>query len=138
MDTQIQIKRDRLIMKFSLYGFLKNLRFFEPFLIIYLMSTNLTLLNIGVLYAIREVVNYIFEIPSGIFADHYGKKTELSICFLLYIVSFVFFFIGGSFWIFCIAMFFYGVGEAFRSGTHKAIIMEYFMEEKLHMKEGFF
>jgi MFS family permease len=123
------IKSDRLIMKFSLYGFLKNLRFFEPFLIIYLLSMDLNLLTIGVLYSIREVVIYIFEVPSGIFADNYGKKTELSICFLFYIVSFIFFFIGGSFFILCIAMFFYGMGEAFRSGTHKAIIMEY-LEEK--------
>ena len=126
-----------MIRKFSLYGFLKNLRFFEPFLIIYLLSADLTLLSIGILYSIREVTNYILEIPSGIFADHYGKKTELSLCFISYIVSFVFFFIGGPFWIFCIAMFFFGTGEALRSGTHKAIIMEY-LEEKNWFKHKSF
>jgi hypothetical protein len=68
---------------------------------------------------------YLFEIPSGIIADHYGKKKELMMCFLFYMASFVFFFIGGSFLIFAIAMFFFGLGEAFRSGTHKAMIYGY-------------
>lgn len=129
IENKKVIKSDRMIIKFSLYGFLKNLKFFEPFLIIYLLSSDFSLFSIGILYSIREITNYIFEIPSGIFADHYGKKTELALCFISYIVSFVFFFVGGSFWIFCIAMFFFGTGEALRSGTHKAIIMEY-LEEK--------
>jgi len=123
------IKKDKLIVKFSLYGFLKNLKFFEPFLVIYLLDSGLSLFQIGILYSIREIVTYLLEVPSGIFADHYGKKTELSICFILYIVSFVFFYVGGVFGVFVIAMLFFGAGEAFRSGTHKAIIMEY-LEEK--------
>lgn len=124
-----QIKKDGLIRKFCMYGFFKNLKFFEPFLIIYLLSMDFSLFQVGLLYSIREITNYIFEIPSGVFADHYGKKTELMICFLFYIASFVFFFIGGAFYILCIAMVLFGLGEAFRSGTHKAIIMSY-LEEK--------
>ena len=129
MDVKKAIKKDWLIKKFCMYGFFKNLRFFEPFLIIYLLSMDLSLFYIGILYSIREIAHYIFEIPSGVFADHYGKKTELSLCFLLYIVSFVLFFIGGKFYVLCLAMVFFGLGEAFRSGTHKAIILSY-LEEK--------
>ena len=124
-----QIKKDKQIIKFSFYGLLKNLKFFEPFLLIYLISEDLSLFHIGVLFSVREIFNYIFEIPSGIFADNYGKKTELYICFALYMLSFLFFFIGGPYWMFIIAMIFFGMGEAFRSGTHKAIIMTY-LEEK--------
>ncbi len=129
MDVKKAIKKDGLIRKFCMYGFFRNLKFFEPFLIIYLLSMDLSLFTIGILYSIREITNYIFEIPSGIFADHYGKKTELALCFLLYIVSFVLFFIGEQFYVLCLAMVFFGLGEAFRSGTHKAIIMSY-LEEK--------
>lgn len=124
-----EIKKDKQIIKFCFYGFLKNLRFFDPFLIIYFLSMDLSLFQVGVLYSIREILNYIFEIPSGIFADNYGKKTELCFCFVLYIISFVFFFVGGSFWILAIAMAFFGLGEAFRSGTHKGMIL-YYLEEK--------
>jgi MFS family permease len=90
---------------------------------------DLTLFKIGILYSVREIFNYLFEIPSGMFADNYGKKTELCLCFILYIISFVLFFIGKSYWEFILAMIFFGLGEAFRSGTHKAIILTY-LEEK--------
>lgn len=114
------------IFKFGMYGFLKNLRFFEPYMYIYFLSVyNLTLLQVGLLISIREAIIYIFEIPSGVIADRYGKKLELVVCFLFYIFSFVIFFIGGAFYVFIIAMILFGLGEAFRSGTHKAMIMQY-------------
>jgi MFS family permease len=128
-STQQAIKNDKQIKKFCAYGFLKNLKFFEPYLVVYLLGFNLNLFEIGLLYSLREAIMYLFEIPSGIIADHYGKKKELMMCFLFYMASFVFFFIGGSFLIFAIAMFFFGLGEAFRSGTHKAMIYGY-LEKK--------
>jgi MFS family permease len=127
--TQQLIKNDKQIKKFCAYGFLKNLRFFEPYLVVYLLGFNLNLFEIGLLYSLREAIMYLFEVPSGIIADHYGKKKELMLCFLFYMVSFVFFFIGGNFAVFSLAMFFFGLGEAFRSGTHKAMIYGY-LEKK--------
>jgi hypothetical protein len=50
-------------------------------------------------------------------------------CFIFYIASFFFFFLGGSYAIVAIAMVFFGLGEAFRSGTHKAMIYSY-LEQK--------
>jgi len=124
-----QIKKDRQIWKFSFYGFLKNLKFFEPYLLIYLLSLGMNLFNIGVLYAIREAIVYIFEVPSGIIADTYGKKKELMLCFTFYIISFVIFFFAVNFYMLAGAMIFFGLGEAFRSGTHKAMILTY-LEQK--------
>lgn len=115
----------RQIYKFGLYGFLKNLRFFEPFFIVFLRQSGLEYLQIGLLYSIREVIIYIFEVPSGVIADRYGKKTELVICFIFYILSFIVFFLGTNFYMYIFAMVLYGLGEAFRSGTHKAMIMTY-------------
>jgi len=120
------IKKDKQIKKFCLYGFLKNLRFFEPYLYIYLLQVvGLNLFQIGTLFSIREAITFLFEIPSGILADQYGKKNELVICFIFYILSFFFFYLGNNYFIIAIAMFFFGLGEAFRSGTHKAMIYTY-------------
>lgn len=124
-----EIKKDKQIWKFSMYGFLKDLTFFEPYLLIYLMGFGLNLFQIGLLFAIREAMTYIFEVPSGVFADHYGKKKELLICFTFYIISFILFFIGENMVIITAGMVFYGLGEAFRSGTHKAMIYSY-LEQK--------
>ena len=125
-DIHELIKKNRQIKKFCMYGFLKNLLFFEPYLYIYLIQVvRLNLFQIGILFSIREIVTYIFEVPSGILADQYGKKNELMICFIFYIISFFFFFLGSSYMIVVIAMIFFGLGEAFRSGTHKAMIYSY-------------
>lgn len=112
----LDIKKDRLIWKFCFYGFFKNLKFFEPYLFIYLLSKGLDFFHIGLLYSIREAFKYIFEVPSGIIADNYGKRNELLVCFIFYIFSFVLFFLGNGFILISIGMAFFGLGEAFRSG----------------------
>lgn len=123
--------KDKQIIKFGFYGLLKNLKFFEPFLWLYFLLNDLTLLQIGTLYAIREVIVYVFEIPSGVLADRFGRKNELVICFIFYIFSFIMFFFSDNFGLFVIAISLYGLGEAFRSGTHKAMIMQYLDETNL-------
>lgn len=127
MESKLKqaIKKDRQIMKFCGYGFLKNLKFFEPYLVLFLMSEGLNLFEIGVLYGLRELIIYVFEIPSGIIADVYGRKKELYMCFGFYMISFILFFIGKDFMGLAFAMSFFGLGEAFRSGTHKAMIYTY-------------
>ena len=121
----INIKKDKNIWKFCFYGFFKNLKFFEPFLYVYFLAIGFTYLQIGTLISIREITKNIFEVPSGIFADNYGRKGTMKICFVLYIISFMLFYTGLSFAVIALAMIFFGIGEAFRSGTHKAIIFTY-------------
>ena len=117
--------RNRQYVKFSSYGFLKNLRFFDAFLILYLVEKGLPYTQIGVLYAIREIAINISEIPSGIVADTIGRKKALVGSFLVYILSFLFYYLARDFWMFLPAFLLFGVADAFRSGTHKGMIMEY-------------
>lgn len=117
--------KDKQYFKFCGYGFLKNLRFFDAFFILFLVEKGLTYTEIGLLYAIREIVINIFEIPSGIFADTFGRKSSLLGSLALYIFSFVVFYFSSSFFPFLIAFVLYGMADAFRSGTHKAMIMDY-------------
>ena len=114
-----------MIFRFSLYGFLKNLQFFDPFLILFFLSIGLTYLEIGTLIAIRSIFINIFEIPSGAVADLYGKKNAMVVSLLSYIISFVIFSFALSFSMLVVAIFFFAIGEAFRTGTHKAIIFDW-------------
>lgn len=120
------------LTKFGMYGLLKNLKFFDPFLLYYLWQNGLDLTSIGLLIAIREAMIYIFEIPSGVIADKFGKRNELVLCFLFYIGAFVMFYIGGQFFVFVIAYVLFGLGEAFRTGTHKAMIMDFLEYHELN------
>ncbi len=121
----MDINKNRQYIKFSLYGFLKNLRFFDAFFILFLIDKGLTYTDIGILYASREIIINIFEVPSGIIADTYGRKSSLVGSFILYILSFIIFYISNDFWMFLMAFLLYGSADAFRSGTHKGMIMSY-------------
>lgn len=118
-------KKDRMFFRFALYGFLKNLRFFEPFIILIFRDASLTFLQIGLLYSIRDLSNNLLEIPTGVFADSFGRRKAMVLAFSSYILSFLFFYFFSDFFVFAIAMVLFGLGEAFRSGTHKALILEH-------------
>lgn len=117
--------KNRQYFKFCAYGFLKNLRFFDAFFILFLVDKGMSYTQIGTLYAAREITINIFEIPSGIIADTYGRKNALVGSFLIFILSFLIFYFSGSFVLFLIAFILFGIGDAFRSGTHKGMIMDY-------------
>ena len=117
--------KDLQYYKFCSYGFLKNLRLFEPFLILFLLENGISFLQIGVLYSIREIARNLLEIPAGVIADSLGRKRTMVFSFLFYIFSFVGFYFASDFTFFILAMVLYAVGDAFRTGTHKAMIFDY-------------
>ena len=119
------ITRDRMFYRFSLYGFLKNLRFFDPFILLIFRSYGLSFLQIGILYSIRDVAVNILEIPTGVIADSFGRRRAMVAAFLSYIASFLMFYFLKDFIFLALAMVLFAFGEAFRSGTHKALILEY-------------
>jgi len=119
------IKKDIQYYKFSAYGFLKNLRFFDPFLILFFRESGMSYFQIGVLFSIREISTNLFEIPTGMLADSFGRRRAMMAAFGAYIISFIIFSFFPVFGVYAVAMIVFAVGEAFRSGTHKAMILDY-------------
>jgi MFS family permease len=111
-----------MIKRFSLYGFLKNQRYFEPFIILFFLQQGLSFTQIGFLIAFREIVINLMEIPSGAIADLFGRRRSMVLSFVSYIISFAAFGFSQAYWHLFVAMFFFAIGEAFRTGTHKAMI----------------
>ena len=122
MDSQL---KNYQYKKFCAYGFLKNLRFFDAFLLLFFVETGLSYTQVGLLYALKEIATNFLEFPSGLLADAYGRKRSLLIAFACYILSFLIFYCSADLWLLSLAMLLYGVGDAFRSGTHKGMIMDY-------------
>lgn len=124
-----------MIRRFSLYGFLKNFDFSEPFIILFYLSLGLSYFQIGVLTAFLHIVVNVTEIPSGAFADLYGKKTVMLVSLSSYVAAFALFSLARSFALLIPAVFFYALGDSFRTGTHKAIIFDWLkMHGRLHEK----
>ncbi|KPL10350.1 MAG: hypothetical protein AMS26_21540 [Bacteroides sp. SM23_62] len=118
-------RKDIQYYKFCAYGFLKNLRFFEPFLILFFREGNLSYLQIGVIYTIREIIRNIFEIPSGLAADVLGRRRTMITSFSLYMISFLIYSMGYRYGMLIAATIVFALGDAFRTGTHKAMIFDY-------------
>ncbi len=130
-------QRNLQYYKFCLYGFLKNLKFFDPFLILFFIDAGLSFLQIGTLYAVREISTNILELPTGIAADSLGRRKTMICSFIFYIISFAVFFYSNSYLLFIPAMILFALGEACRTGTHKAMIFEYlkinnWQDQKVH------
>ena len=117
--------RDLQYAKFSAYGFLKNLRFFEPFMVLFLLEQGLSFVQVGSLYALREIAVNLLEVPTGTIADGLGRRRTMVAAFTAYLLSFGLFWTGSGMPVFVVAMLVFSFGDAFRTGTHKAMIFAY-------------
>lgn len=112
-----------MIFRFSLYGFLKNQRYFEPFMMLILLGSGNSFLTVGFLVGFRELCINAMNIPAGAIADLYGRKRCMLVSYLAYMAAFLIFaFSANSLPTLFLAVFFFGIGEAFREGTHKSMI----------------
>ena len=133
------IPKDLQYYKFCAYGFLKNLRFFDPFILLFFRSVGMSYLHIGVLFSVREISTTVLELPTGVIADLFGRKNSMISSFLAYILSFIIFYTSSKYNLFIIAMFLFAVGEAFRTGTHKAMIFDYLKIKNIsHLKTEYY
>ena len=66
-----------MLFRFCLYGFLKNQRYFEPFLMLVFLDRGLSFFVIGLLVACRDVTVNVLEIPSGVVADSFGRRRSM-------------------------------------------------------------
>lgn len=119
----------KLINRFALYGFLKELKFFEPIIILFFLHKGLSFFEIGILYGFKAICVNIFEIPSGAVADIYGRKSAMIFSLSSYIAAFIVFALSNSFVVLLFAMLSFSLGDAFRTGTHKAIIFSHLQKE---------
>jgi len=122
-------KNKAQLFRFCLYGFLKNQQYFDPFLILAFREKGLTFAAIGVLVGFRAVCVNLLEIPSGAAADVWGRRRSMIASMTSYSVSFVVFALARTYWMLFPAMLAFAVGEAFRTGTHKAMVFDWLAHE---------
>lgn len=111
-----------MLLRFSLYGFLKNQQYYDPFIALAFYEKLGSWFLVGVLIGFREMMVNLMEIPTGAIADVCGRRKSMIMSFAAYIVSFAIFGSVETLPLLFLAMAFFAVGDAFRTGTHKAMI----------------
>ena len=119
--------KDLQYYKFCLYGFFKNLRLIDAFLMLFFLEKGIGFFEIGILYSIRELITMIMEIPSGVISDAIGRRKTLIASFIIYIISFIVFYVSFNYEYLIIAMALFAVADASRTGVHKAMIFQYLL-----------
>jgi len=126
-----------MIVRFCLYSVLKNFRFFEAFFILFLLADRpiggigLTYTQIGLVVGYQKLLTAILEIPGGVLTDRWGRRRALVSCFGCYCVAFVLYAacgLGGwglTLVLVYVAQTVFGIGEALRTGSHKAIMLDW-------------
>lgn len=123
--------KDLQYYKFCLNCFFHSLKFYQPILLLFLKQAGLSYTQIGFLYSIKEISQNSMEIPSSLIADTYGRKFILISASLFFTLSFLVFLNFTSFQFFAVAMTFFGMAKAFRSGSHGAMINQHIKENSL-------
>lgn len=125
------------IRKYYLFQFFNNLVFFSPIIVLFWQANGLSMTQIMLLQSIYSLGIVILELPTGAFADYFGKKKSLLIGSLLWTVGIIWYGLSHTFWEFALGEFIVGVGASFISGADRAYIHELLKEvgrEKEFMK----
>jgi len=112
---------------FMLYSFFSSAVFTRGVFIAYLLQVKgLTLLEIATFQSIYMISSSLFQVPTGVFADKYGKSKSLIIgAMITALINLAIIFVSGSYVnvLFIIASF-EALGRAFSSGTDNALFFE--------------
>lgn len=105
-------------------------RFFRDFILIYPVymllfeSKGLSVFEITMLLIIWSIPVFLLEIPSGILADRWSRKRMIVIGTSFKLVTLVLWFSADGFWMFALGFVFWGVMEAFCSGSTEALLFD--------------
>lgn len=129
MSTDAIHGRDPL-GRFCAYAALRNLRFFDPFLVLFLLADlKLDYATVGLVIAWHKGLLAAFEVPLAVIADRYGRRRTLVASFVTSALAMLGLFAAARVPSPLVpvlgALAVYAVGEALRTGTHKAIMLDW-------------
>lgn len=112
--------------KYRVLAFLSNLNIglSAPILSLMICQHGCSLQNIGIVVAVFSITVIASEIPSGVFADMYGRKLSFLVSRIAGIISAAILFISHSFILAAVGLSFMGLSTAFSSGSLDALAVE--------------
>lgn len=114
---------------FYVYSFLKNLVPIYPVYLLLFQSNGLSLSQISLLLAIWAFPVVLLEIPTGVLADHWNRRNMLVIASVLNAACYALWFFSEGFLLYALGFLFWGVGEAFSSGSKEALLYDSLKKE---------
>lgn len=101
-----------------------SISFFFATYAIFLTEKGMNLMQIGLLASVAFVCLILFEIPTGAFADIYGRKLSIVIGFTITSIATAIYYFSGEFRLFALAEIIAGIGIVFVSGALDAWMVD--------------
>jgi DHA3 family tetracycline resistance protein-like MFS transporter len=95
-----------------------------PAYILFFWSRGLNLFEIAVLASVFEASILLLEIPTGVFADIFGRRRSVVSSHLLQSLAGFIFLLSPSFWFFALAEIIQGLGETLKTGALEAWMVD--------------
>src|SRR3989344_3387604 len=92
--------------------------------VLFLLSQGLDLLQVNLVNVAFMVGIFIFEIPTGAYADNFGRRKSVIISTILIIVAFTTYFLSSTLWMFILAETIAAIAWTFRSGALDAWLVD--------------
>ena len=118
------------IIKLYLLKALKWFMIVMPIIVLFFESKGLSLTQIMILQGTYSLFVALFEIPSGFFADIYGRKNSILIGSIFLFLGYVIFSFFSGFNEFLFAEILLGIGGSLISGADSAILYDTLLETK--------
>jgi MFS family permease len=116
----------RFLRRFYAYRFLANLLLWLPIWVLYLQrERGLSLAQITLLDAPFWLISLLTQVPTGAFADRYGRRSSLVVGGLILAVAYLVFGLASSFPILLASYALWGVGMAFSQGADLALLYDH-------------
>jgi MFS family permease len=110
------------IKKYYLFQAFNSLAFFSPVIVLFWQSKGLDMAQILTLQSIYAIGALLLELPTGGFADHFGKKMSLVFGALFFTLGLFWYGISSNFWQFVVGELTTALGISFISGADRAFI----------------
>lgn len=112
------------IKKYYFYQVLSHVNFYFPVITIFFFSRGLNLFEITLLQSIHSIGDLIMEIPGGVIADYFDRKTSILLGVFILAVGTIFLGLSYTFWQFAIVSLILGFAWGFIGGADSVFIHE--------------
>jgi len=121
----IKVNYGSNVWKSYVYDFLKAFTLFSGVLIpFYTIWGGITFGQVMILQAIFTFSMFLFEVPTGVIADKFGRKTSLIFSGLVIGIAVIIYASYANFWIFALAEVLFGIGSTLASGADSALLYD--------------
>lgn len=126
-DKKIKVNN---IMMYYILSATRGLLLYIPILTVFFTEILKDPIKVGLLFSIKSITVFIFELPTGYISDKISRKLSLMISMVLNIISLSIFILYPKYIALIIAEIIFGISETMSSGSDSALIFDNFTSEK--------